>query len=180
MFVEKYGLDYEENYPYKGKEDECKLKENQVKRKICVEGGRSKGVKLDQLEKYLEKSPIYISLKVGLSFNFYGGGVDSGEGERENGHAMLMIGHGIEDSQEYYLFRNSYSTWWGEEGHYKLSKQAKHLIKYDKGYILKGKIIEGDCPTMLQSLLKWPKKFMNISGRKKVKHDNLDDKQTKP
>jgi hypothetical protein len=36
-------------------------------------------------------------------------------------HGMVAIGYGVTDGQEYAIIRNSWGTWWGDEGHAKVA-----------------------------------------------------------
>lgn len=79
---------------------------------------------IDQVEYYLKrKGPLAISIRTNKDFNDYGGGVHRLEKpKKDSAHAMTLVGHGVEEGEEYWLIRNSYGTNWGEKGYYKLSK----------------------------------------------------------
>lgn len=79
----------------------------------------------EELEEYLEASPMMVDIATNKDFSFYGGGVDQNKNcDQQDGHAMVLIGHGIENGREYLLFRNSYGPHWGVNGHYKMDKRA--------------------------------------------------------
>jgi len=57
----------------------------------------------------------------------YGGGVFSCPGQSPGiNHAVVVVGYGSDGVQEYWLIRNSWDTWWGEQGYMRL--------KADGGY----------------------------------------------
>lgn len=123
-FVKRFGLELAERCPYKAKEQHC-TSEN-LDGKITLKRGNIFPVMPWSFPKLLEKKkkPVIINLVVGQDFTLYGGGVDDRySGFRPYTHCMLLVGHGREDNQEYWLFRNHYGTRWGfEGGHYKLAK----------------------------------------------------------
>lgn len=127
-FVDDFGLELRSNYPYRGRQDECPYEPGTKKRKmgyLRIDDKGFKAVKLENFSKYLSKSPLVLNLKVNDDFVQYGGGVDDNNGcKEENMHAVLLTGSGREDGEEYYLFRNSFSTGWGETGYYKMNKKA--------------------------------------------------------
>jgi C1A family cysteine protease len=42
--------------------------------------------------------------------------------EGENGHAVVAVGYGTEDGEDYWLIKNSWGTSWGEKGFGKLPR----------------------------------------------------------
>ncbi len=49
------------------------------------------------------------------------------EAGAEGGHAIRVIGWGVQDGQEYWLCANSWSTQWGDNGYFKLAMRDKDL-----------------------------------------------------
>lgn len=87
----------------------------------------------EQFEERLKTSPIAVTVGIPPDFADYGGGIEDGLFCKEQrAHLMIIVGHGIESGQEFWLMRNSHGTWWGEEGYWRLSKKAKSCL-LDKG-----------------------------------------------
>lgn len=82
---------------------------------------------LNRVASKLIEGPVVMNMKINYDFHEYGGGIHTarGCGTDKCTHSMVLVGHGREDNDEYWLFRNSYSSRWGEQGHYKLSKKAE-------------------------------------------------------
>ena len=56
------------------------------------------------------------------SFGNYGGGVYSGCSKTEINHAVLVVGYGTENGQDYWLVKNSWGTNWGRNGMIKIAR----------------------------------------------------------
>ena len=40
-------------------------------------------------------------------------------------HAVLLVGYGIEGSQEYFILKNQWGTDWGEEGYMRIVNEGR-------------------------------------------------------
>lgn len=130
-FVRRFGFELEAEYPYEKKAFECPYDDS-------LPGDEMGVLRLDRnyhgmhhiwpkdFDTYLDTSPIVVGIYIRADFTFYRGGVDMGIDCRKSryGHSLLLIGDGIEDGIEYWLFRNSFGRFWGQMGHFKLSKSA--------------------------------------------------------
>lgn len=70
--------------------------------------------------------PISVSIDAShQSFGFYSSGVyyepACKSGLDDLDHAVLAVGYGTEDGQDYFIVKNSWSTHWGDEGFIKMS-----------------------------------------------------------
>lgn len=130
-FVEDWGVELRSNYPYLAKETSCPYDRADVRRA---------GYKKPKFQKFKYifgrnywpgvlkyGGPMIAVIRVPTDFSYYGGMIHDGKNcVTEDGlHAMLLVGHGIEDGQEYWLYRNSHGYYWGEQGYFKLSKKAQ-------------------------------------------------------
>lgn len=128
-FVNTYGLELSENYQYRFKQDSCPYDKNTPPTVMGYIRSFDKGFRfyrLSDIEKNLKTGPMIMNLRHTYELAEYGGGVHDAKGcwSSDKVHSMVLIGHGREDNQEYWLFRNSHSFIWGERGYYKLSKKA--------------------------------------------------------
>lgn len=60
------------------------------------------------------------------TFTFYDSGVyddpDCTGAEEDINHAVLLVGWGTENGKDYWIVKNSWSTYWGEEGYVKIAR----------------------------------------------------------
>lgn len=131
-FVGRFGFELSANYPFLGKDDQCRYDptlpdERMGFLRLDNNQHGMKRVEIEDFEQVLDLSPIIVSLLVPRNFTFYRGGIETAQCELDAdgcGHSMLLVGDGIENGQEYWLLRNSFGDDFGELGYYKLSKDA--------------------------------------------------------
>lgn len=141
-FVNEYGLELLNNYPYADQQLECPYNEQTGHEEmgyIRIPNLKAEEFSSDKIDEVLKSSPILISMKVNKLFFFYSDGVDSGKGcrETEGYQAALIVGSGKQEGQPYWLIRNSFSVNWGLKGYYKLSKSSDCLAPARQGYLLR-------------------------------------------
>ncbi len=71
----------------------------------------------------LNNQPLAVSIEADkLCFQFYTSGVmDNTACGTSLDHAVLAVGYGTENGQEYWLVKNSWNTTWGDQGYIKLA-----------------------------------------------------------
>jgi len=121
-YAEENPLELEKDYPYDGAAWFCDAKKakeivgvasfkqipdrsvSQLKASIAI-GPTSVAVDATSKSWHLYQSGIFNDPSCGISLD----------------HAVLAVGYGIEDDQEYVIIRNSWSADWGEEGYIRLA-----------------------------------------------------------
>ena len=53
---------------------------------------------------------------------FYKSGVFDGNCGIDTDHAVLLVGYGTQDGQDYWLVKNSWGQHWGEAGYIKIAR----------------------------------------------------------
>lgn len=134
----KYGLDWKQQCPYP--EDTPAQEMGLVRMKSDGYRGYQHG----WIEFILEQKPLVVIQSLTPYYQMYGGGVDPGEDCPLNRglHTTVLVGHGREDGQEYWLLRNSFGRFWGQRGYYKLSKAAKCFYADSAFAILSIQVLE--------------------------------------
>lgn len=134
-FLAKHGAELAHSYPYVASEGKCPYDRAEPLNMGYLRLGSkaAKGVKVDisKWDYYLKFAPIIVGIATSKDFREYGGGVHIAKDccvgrpkEECGGHGMLLVGHGTDSGEDYWLMRNSYSDKWGELGYYRLSKRA--------------------------------------------------------
>ncbi|TMW60619.1 hypothetical protein Poli38472_000661 [Pythium oligandrum] len=83
------------------------------------------------LKTALQNQPISVAINSGETFKDYKGGIyecpDNGDFSDSSkvDHAVVLVGYGNEDSTDYWLLKNSYSSQWGDKGYLKLKMDSK-------------------------------------------------------
>ena len=79
-----------------------------------------------QMKAALVQQPLAVGIEADkMAFQTYTSGVLSGSACGTNlDHAVLVVGDGTEDGQDYWLVKNSWNTTWGDQGYIKLAKDS--------------------------------------------------------
>ena len=81
----------------------------------------------DSLKASLRDGPVAVAFSVGNNFFNYKSGVftemSSNDCDTSINHGMVGIGYGTDETtgNEYVIVKNSWGTWWGEEGYVRIS-----------------------------------------------------------
>jgi cathepsin L len=82
------------------------------------------------MEAVYKHGPVAVSIDAAHeSFRFYSEGVFTSKDCKidpdDMDHAVLLVGYGTtEDGQDYWLIRNSWSTYWGESGYIRMARSS--------------------------------------------------------
>lgn len=130
-FVQNFGLELARHYHYRDQQQACPYNQSTPLDEmgyLRVSLPTVSFVPLSSLEFYLDKWPMVVNIDwmgAGTNFAFYGGGVfEADTCEGLGTHTLVLIGHGREDGQEYWLLRDSLGLQHGEKGHLKLNKKS--------------------------------------------------------
>ncbi|KAK9883491.1 hypothetical protein WA026_001664 [Henosepilachna vigintioctopunctata] len=124
-YVKERGIVSEKDYPYRGVVGNCDLEGKQLVTKLSsfVILPREDDEALK--EAIVTQGPISVCVDSSEAFNFYSSGIFSGPCSNiEINHAVLAVGYGNENGQEYYIIKNSMGANWGEQGYMKLSRNT--------------------------------------------------------
>lgn len=71
--------------------------------------------------------PISVGIAVTTDFLFYAEGVfdnpECSSAVEDQAHAVLAVGYGTENGKDYWLIKNSWSTYWGDNGYVKIARK---------------------------------------------------------
>jgi C1A family cysteine protease len=88
-------------------------------------------------EAIMNYGPLGISIYIYNDFVWYTGGIYEHTGTIVTGHAVTLIGWGVENGVEYYIIKNSWGTGWGEGGYfrYKISSFNDQFMSEVPAYV---------------------------------------------
>lgn len=120
------GLALEDDYPYRGQNDFCRAA-NLTQLPARFKGFKEVPPRDDKalMEALYQHGPLAISIDAEAeTFKFYSEGVFSGECKSDPdslNHAVLLVGYGTSaQGEKYWLIKNSWSKFWGEDGYMKI------------------------------------------------------------
>lgn len=123
--IQNKGIDSASYYPYEQREGKCRYS-------IRGRAGYCMDFRIlpPRSEKALQNTvanigPVSVGINAMLpSFHHYRGGIYSDPhcNEKLTNHAVLVVGYGTENGQDYWLVKNSWSTAWGEKGYVRMAR----------------------------------------------------------
>lgn len=121
------GLCTESSYPYVsgklGKAQSCQSCTN-VPESDIVSFTDVKENNIDALKSALTKQPVSVAIDASsLTFQLYKSGVYTGSC-KDIDHGVLAVGYNSEDSNSYWIVKNSWGESWGENGYIKLAMNS--------------------------------------------------------
>ncbi len=124
-YIAKVGLVEEKNYSYKKRRFNCTIKDTDIVAKFSG----YKNITSDEIEMQkalYELGPISIGMDATVLQFYIGGVANPWLCSNTNNHAVLIVGYGHSIfGRDYWLIKNSWGTWWGESGYFKLIRGKK-------------------------------------------------------
>ncbi|KAL0812085.1 hypothetical protein ABMA28_009470 [Loxostege sticticalis] len=138
-FAKNFGLVDEQCYPYEAKASPCRLKKRSTLREDgCIPPvpqrtlryrvgppGRLQKEK-DIMYDIMQSGPVHAIMTVHQDFFHYRDGVyrrsHHGSNEMKGFHSVRIVGWGEERGEKYWIVANSWGTWWGENGYFKIAR----------------------------------------------------------
>jgi C1A family cysteine protease len=123
-YIYDNGIALEESYPYTAKSN--RLSCEKFISVANISGCENVIANEYQLTYAVSKQPVSVSIEAdSRSFQLYKSGIysDSECGTKLD-HGVLAVGYGREDSHDYWIIKNSWSSNWGEEGYIRISRNS--------------------------------------------------------
>jgi len=127
------GLSTEEDYGhYLGIDAKCHS--NDVNKSIKISGfvNVTQHSEEDLMKALYENGPITVAINAGVrTFSFYSNGIYDdpaclGDPDHLN-HQVLLVGYGTLGGKDYWLIKNSWSTYWGNDGYIAISRGKENI-----------------------------------------------------
>jgi len=116
----------EADYAYTGSDDDCKFDKTKVKANITGFKFAKSQNETEIAQMIFENGPVAVAINATpLQFYFWGvfdpwfqwicdpAGLN---------HGVLIVGYGNNGSKDYWLVKNSWGSWWGESGYFRIVK----------------------------------------------------------
>jgi len=111
----------ETNYRYRERQGRCNTKAKKTPYHINkdLEQGVDVGQNIEQIKALVSKGPTQIMINgSGRSFQLYKGGIfDDTHCPKDTNHLVLLTGYGSEAGVPYWIIKNSWTDYWGEQGY---------------------------------------------------------------
>ncbi|KAF7803320.1 low-temperature-induced cysteine proteinase-like [Senna tora] len=118
--IDNGGIDTEADYPYTGLDGTCNIKKEETK-VVSIDGYQDVERTDSALLCATAKQPISVGIDgSSLDFQLYTGGIYDGNcssNPEDIDHAVLIVGYGSEEGEDYWIVKNSWGTSWGMDGY---------------------------------------------------------------
>ena len=128
-YYESHGAYYENNWAYTATDGTCTYVANQASNVTVATYTKVTANSIDALQTATVQQPISVSIAASSSyFGSYQSGVLTNAFlcGTEVDHAVVAVGYGQENGQDYWLVRNSWSSSWGEAGYVKIAADTSN------------------------------------------------------
>jgi len=132
--IKKGGIDTEASYPYEQRLGPCRFDKFEDKNNIGAHVADAKKISKGD-EQDLKKAvgmygPVSIAIDAShYSFQLYQSGIYSEPycNPYYMEHAVLAVGYGSEDGNDYWIVKNSWGADWGDEGYIKMARNQNNM-----------------------------------------------------
>jgi len=115
------GVDTEEEYPYKGKDETCK--HNTTGKYRFSDWTAVNGTETEMVAALNTYGPLSVGVDANM-WQLYFGGVFSLPCGKTLNHGVLLVGYGVTDKKkEFWKIKNSWGKSWGEKGYIRLVRE---------------------------------------------------------
>ncbi|CAG9822448.1 unnamed protein product [Phaedon cochleariae] len=118
------GMMLENSYPYKAKHQSCQYNKSQVAVKTSSYKSVKKGDENELKKAVALVGPISVCITATKNFHLYKSGVFDDEtcNRKRINHAVLVVGYGSLNGNDYWIVKNSWGAHWGQHGYILMSR----------------------------------------------------------
>jgi len=116
--VKEGGLCSESEYPYEAKDEVCRAHQCSAKYNPISSYSEVNPDDESALQTASVSGCVSVAIQANqMAFQFYSSGVLTGRCGTRIDHAVLVVGYGTDNGQDYWKVKNSWGTQWGDQGY---------------------------------------------------------------
>lgn len=120
-YVYSMGLESEADYPYTALNDECKFDASKVVTRVSGHTSIASEDESSLLDAVATVGPISVLMDARYLSDYSSGIYQNDFCDSEDlDHAVLIVGYGSENGQDYWMVKNSWGSTWGDNGYFKI------------------------------------------------------------
>jgi len=125
-YFEKHNAELESTYPYIGENGTCIYSSRKASDVDVITWQSVEKDSEDALVAALNVGPVSVSIEADQRcFQMYKSGIfDSPKCGTTLDHAVLAVGYGTENGEDYYIIKNSWGVSWGEDGYIRFARNG--------------------------------------------------------
>jgi len=127
----KGGVTLDSIYPYVAYASTCRYSSSQSRTKVASTDytGTSVNAMKTAIQKY---GSLMVALNADKAQSYYGGIMTASNCPTDVNHGVNIVGWGVSGTTEYWIVRNSWGSWWGENGYFRIvtGKNACGIERY--------------------------------------------------
>ncbi|THD18101.1 Cysteine protease [Fasciola hepatica] len=128
-YLKEYGLETESSYPYKAVDGPCKYDSRLGVAKVTGYYTVDSGDELELKNLVGVKGPVAVAVDVEFDFMMYRSGIFKSPACSSDAlnHAVLVVGYGTQNDTDYWIVKNSWGWWWGEDGYIRMARNRDNM-----------------------------------------------------
>nr|ABN50361.2 cathepsin L [Fasciola hepatica] len=128
-YLKHNGLETESYYPYQAVEGPCQYDGRLAYAKVTGYYTVHSGDEIELKNLVGTEGPAAVALDADSDFMMYQSGIYQSQTclpDRLT-HAVLAVGYGSQDGTDYWIVKNSWGTWWGEDGYIRFARNRGNM-----------------------------------------------------